>query len=446
MPNLLGVIDLVLAPIYLFVIIRIAKSIKNKKLSKFSHYKYFVKGVYFKLIGVTLFVLFYQLYYSVGDTVSYFMGSKAMVNLLLSNFENGIAVIFNLFHEGNQYGSFDLTTGYPPHYMWKDTKTFNVSRLTVPLYIIGGGSFLTTSFMTSLFSFTGIWKLYTLITTKYPGFNKQFFYLLIAVPSLLFWGGGIMKDSFVFGATCWAFYNFYKIFEAKKKIILNMILIIFNFLIIINIKTYIGIALFSGFLTWFYGIRVGSIKTTLIKFLFVPVALLLFITTFSILYNNLEILGLQEYKDVDQTLEQAQVIQQDLLRGEQYGTNNYDIGEIDGTFSGMLKVAPLAIFSAILRPTVLEIGSPAMIFSAVENLILTIYIIIIILKVNPINFFRHLLSDSFLITSFVFVIILGFGVGIAGTNFGALVRYRIPIIPFFYSMIYIISKKASNNL
>ena len=446
MPNILGFTDFLLAPIYLFVIIKIAIRIKNKNLSKFNHYQYFVKGVYLKLIGVTLFVLFYQFYYHFGDTVSYFKGSRAMVNLLFSNFENGTAVIFNLFHEGNQFGSFNLNTGYPPHYMWKDPKTFNVSRLTVPFYITGGGSFLITSFLTSLFSFAGIWKFYTLITTKYPGFNKQFFYLIIAVPSLLFWGGGIMKDSFVFGATCWVFYNFYKIFQIKKQIIINMILLIFNFLIIINIKTYIAIAIFSGFLTWFYGLRVESIKTTFVRFLFVPIALILFISSFLILYNNLEILGLQEYQDVDQTLEQAQVIQQDLLRDEQYGSNSYDVGEIDGTFSGMLKVAPIAIFTAILRPTVLEIGSPAMIFSAVENLILTIYITIIFLKVNPVRFFRYLFSDSFLVSSFVFILILGFGVGIAGTNFGALVRYRIPLIPFFYSMMFIISKKSSKML
>ncbi len=446
MPNLLGLNDLLLAPLYFLIIIRIAKNIQNKKLSKFNHYQYFVKGIYFKLFGVLFFVLFYQYYYQFGDTVSYFKGSRAMVNLLFSNFENGIAVIFNLFHEGNQYGSFDLNTGYPPHYMWKDSKTFNVSRFSVPFYIIGGGSFMVTSFLTSLFSFIGIWKLYSLIIIKYPGFNKQFFFLIIAVPSLLFWGGGVMKDSYVLGSTCWAFFNFYRIFEVKKKIVINSFILTLNLLIIINIKTYIAIALFSSFLCWFYGFRVEAIKTRIVRFLFVPIAIILFVFSFVILYNNLEILGLQEYQDVDQTFEQAKVIQQDLLRKEHYGTNNYNIGKIDGTFTGMLKVAPIAVFTALFRPSIFEIGSPTMVVSGIENLIFSLYIIIVIIKVNPLNFFRYLFSDSFLISSFIFVIILGFGVGVAGTNFGALVRYRIPIIPFFYSVMFILNKKTLKKL
>jgi len=43
---------------------------------------------------------------------------------------------------------------------------------------------------------------------------------------------------------------------------------------------------------------------------------------------------------------------------------------------------------------------------------------------------------------------LAFGVGIATANFGALVRYKIPLVPFYFSalfLIYQISEKEKFN-
>jgi len=42
----------------------------------------------------------------------------------------------------------------------------------------------------------------------------------------------------------------------------------------------------------------------------------------------------------------------------------------------------------------------------------------------------------------VFSLFSAFGFGIAGTNFGALVLYKIPLMPFFFSLIYITKKKS----
>ena len=78
------------------------------------------------------------------------------------------------------------------------------------------------------------------------------------------------------------------------------------------------------------------------------------------------------YGDVDSVVKQAQIIQEDLLREEQYGGNNYYLGEIDGSIGNMLGIAPMAIITAIYRPMVWEIGSPTMVISAIENTLLLI--------------------------------------------------------------------------
>ena len=139
------------------------------------------------------------------------------------------------------------------------------------------------------------------------------------------------------------------------------------------------------------------------------------------------------------------VIQQDLLRESQYGSNNYNIGEIDGTFGGMLRLAPIAIFTAIYRPMFFEIGSPMMVISVMENSILLALTIFLLIKVKWMRIVRVIIREPILQYSFVFTLLLAFGVGIAGTNFGAMVRYKVPFVPFYFAMLVVIYHLTKAN-
>ena len=55
------------------------------------------------------------------------------------------------------------------------------------------------------------------------------------------------------------------------------------------------------------------------------------------------------------------------------------------------------------------------------------------------GFFRHIIQKPILIFSFFFSIAFAFSVGLATSNFGALVRYKIPCIPFFVASLFIVN-------
>ena len=115
---------------------------------------------------------------------------------------------------------------------------------------------------------------------------------------------------------------------------------------------------------------------------------------------------------------------------------------IDGSIGGLLSSAPLAIFTAIFRPLPWEIGSPTMVVSAIENTVLLLFVLYSFFRIGLFRFFRITFNDPFLVYCLVFSLFFAFGVGIAGTNFGALVRYKIPLMPFFFSFIYLVRKKS----
>ena len=436
--------DLYLVPIYIILVLLFANLVKSKWIKKYPEYKYFVYGLVLKLIGVSFFLLIYLYYYGGGDTVSYFLGSRAILNLLIQDFDKGLAVLFNLDSPLNTWNSFNQGTTYPPAYIWRDEQTFTVCRYTVPLLFLGSKSFIITSFFTSILSYLGTWKLFRLFNIIYKGHTKHFAYIILFMPSLLFWGSGIMKDSYVIGATCWISYNFYKLFILRKDITLNLLLFVFNSVVIISVKSYVIISLIPGMLIWLNNSYLISIKNTFLKILTLPVLSLIIIGLGFFTFNNLSSL-LGVYGDVDSAIEQAQIIRSDLLRSEQYGTNNYDIGKFDGSFSGLIATAPIAIFTALFRPLIFEIGSPTMFLSAIENTILLIFTIYILVRTSPIRLFSFVRKEPFLFYCFIFSFLFAFGVGIAGTNFGALVRYKTPLIPFFFPAIYIVNMSRKDN-
>lgn len=421
------------------IILLVCFRIKSKNIAQFPEYKYFIKGIAFKLLGVSAFVSIYLFYYGGGDTVSYFFGARAVGNLILQDFEKGIAVLFNTTSDYNDWASFNKNTRFPAYYMWRDSSTFSVSRYSALFYLIGAKSFIITSFIVCCFSYIGLWKFYRLLNILYPGYEKGLAYIILFLPSIAFWGSGIMKDSYTVSSACWITYNFYMVLITRKNVLINAFFLLINLFIIINMKPYVILSLLPGIILWLNSAYLKKIKNFFLKLLIFPLlSVVILLLGFYVFQNLSSLMGV--YGEVDTAIEQAQVIRSDLLRSDQYGSNNYDIGKFDGSLVSLISVAPNAIFTALFRPFLWEIGSPTMVFSALENFILIVFTLLTLIRVSPLTVLRTLLKEPFLFYCLIFSILFAFGVGIAGTNFGAMVRYKTPLMPFFFSMIYLVSK------
>ena len=229
------------------------------------------------------------------------------------------------------------------------------------------------------------------------------------------------------------------VFILRKKVLINTTFLLINLLLIINMKPYVVLSLLPGIILWLNSAYLKQIKNRLLKILTLPILSVVILAIGLYVFQNLSTL-MGVYGEVDTAIEQAQVIRSDLLRSDQYGTNNYDIGKFDGSLISLVSVAPNAIFTALFRPFLWEVGSPTMVFSAIENFILIIFTLYTLLRVSPFAVFRTFLKEPFLLYCLIFSILFAFGVGIAGTNFGAMVRYKTPLLPFFFSLVYIVGK------
>ena len=140
--------------------------------------------------------------------------------------------------------------------------------------------------------------------------------------------------------------------------------------------------------------------------------------------------SLGSYGSVDAIMERAVATQEDLKR-EAYKGNTFDIGTIDPSAGGMLSKAPVAIFAGLFRPTLLDVRNPVMLISAAENTALMVFLLYMLFKIGPFAFARYVAGKPMILFSFSFAIIFSFAVGLTTSNFGSLVRYKIPCVTLF---------------
>ncbi len=441
------IIDFLYTPILIIFILLIGYNVKKRKEQENPVYKYYFAGLCVKIFASIIFLLIYTEYYGYGDTIDYLKGSYAMSGLFLSNTGHYITTILGnkayattIENWRTTFGYFDIHTTWPPHFMWKDSNCRTVINLTSILNLAGLRALMPTTILLAALSYLGVWKLFLFFTNFYPQLAKRLAIAVLFMPSIAFWGSGVMKDTYTFAASAWLVYNILMIFVKKRKLALNIILAIINAYIIIKIKPYIFVALLPGIIIWIFFNPIARIKNKVLAMTLVPGIIIFSVAIIILVFTSLS--GqLGKYNSIDSTIEKAKITQEDLTRTEQYGSNSYNVGKIDGTFTGMLKVAPAAIIAGMYRPFLWEARNPVMLISGLENFFLLIITIYLLIRLKFFRFFQFVFSDPILIFSFLYVIIFMFSVGLASANFGALVRYKIPALPFLVAIVFIMLDK-----
>lgn len=436
-------IDFVMLPFYVAIIFFFARRVQNLNQESNPLYKYYTRGLMAKILAGFLVCLIYIFYYGGGDTIGYFVSSRLVSKMLFVDPEVYFSVMAgNLTIENlNVYYTKGLCC--PDYY--RDAQSFSVVRFASPFILLSGNNFFAATALFAWVSYSGIWRLFMLFCKLFPSISAKIATSILFIPSVMFWGSAILKDTITFSSLCWVTVSVYYLFIKPERRFSHAISLAIAVYLIISIKPYIFVAILPGATIWVLYNRISSISNPIIRLSVAPVILLIGLGISTLLFSTFsESLG--DYGSVDKALNKAVVTKNDLTR-EAYGQNSFDIGEIDGSVSGLLVKFPEAYMAGMFRPYFWDVTNPVMLMSALENSFLLFMFIRLLLRSGP-GFFIRVFSNPVLIFCFVFTIFFAFALGITTANFGALVRYKIPAIPFFLLMIYIMESgkdKASNS-
>jgi hypothetical protein len=208
---------------------------------------------------------------------------------------------------------------------------------------------------------------------------------------------------------------------------------------------YILLAYAPLLLLYFFLKRLQKIRFVFFKYLISITIFVSIIFIFSRVYDSLEP-ELDAYA-IDNLASSISSLNETIqnISASKGAESNFNLGaEFDGTFSGLLKISPFALIATFFRPFIWETRKISQLMAAVESLILIFFTLKILLKAGPFRFMKYILSDPLIFFCMSFAITFGLFVGASTLNFGTLVRYKIPCMPFYAIALFLIFDKVKS--
>lgn len=418
--NLFNRVDLVIVPIILLLLLFFILRLRKKQPEELQ--KFFLSAFLLRVFGTFTFTIIYQYVYGFGDTFAYYHITQVISSYFPSNVSGWLTILFTdtksthpivldcleKIHENNIIEEI----------IFQGAPNANVSKVAAVFNIICFNSYIAMALIFGTLSFLGCWYIFKTFVHIYPGYEKQFSIFCLFLPSLWFWGNGILKDPICIFGLGILFYNF---FVKKKGIVKRLILIVFGAFILISIKSYIFYAFASavvfGYLYEFF--RKTSIIGKVLIFIFSASLMAVLFTTLSEIITN-------SFMDM---IEQSLYFAQSYSVSGSSGDGN-EIPVIDPTPAGFVKLSMQGLVTVFMKPFPWDIRKILYLFVIMENVLLY-YIFFKKIKTGPVSFLKN--HRRLLSFCFIFFIFMGIVIGVTTFNLGTIVRYRVPALPFLFA-------------
>lgn len=414
--------DLIVTPLVVAVVYLAAYLIRPYVTDQITR-RYFFPALSLRIIGALAVGFIYQFYYSGGDTYNYHThGSRVIWEAFADDPYLGFNLLLN---NSSVPGAYPYASKI---YFFSDPSSFAVIQLASFLDLFTYSSYSGTAVLFAILGFVGSWLMFLTFYELYPNLHRWFAYSVFFIPSVLYWGSGILKDTITFAFVGAILYSSYHLFIRKNIHTGKIFLLLISVAILYRVKIYILLTFVPSVILWIFFENISLIRNRITRVFAAPVALVLAGTL--AIYAGLkagEDNPKYSYKTIAKT---AQVTAYDIRywTGKDAGSG-YSLGELDGTFGSMFRLAPSAIVVSLFRPYLWEVNNPLMLLSALESLAFLIFLALVMTK--SIFFLPSILPNPTIIFCLVFSLVFAFAVGVSTYNFGTLVRYKIPMMPFF---------------
>lgn len=379
----------------------------------------------------------YTFYYpnrSTADIYKYFDDSNVMFNALKATPNHYFKMLFGIGNHSPEFDSY-----YTEMHYWTRKNgggTFNdghtVIRFNAFIRLFSQGYYTVhTVFIcfVSLFGFTAIYKAFLPL---FEDKKRELFLVIFLLPSVLFWGSGVLKEGLLFFTLGILIYYFQQPFSWKSF----CICLIAGILMALS-KFYVWLALLPA-LFFLMVIKNMGTKKLVLKFSIVLIVVALIgtnINRFCAIQNPLV------------TLSQKQIEFNSLADGNSSDANQQHIPAAGSrivipvlypTFISFMKNAPTALWNVSFRPYPWEMRSALMLLAGLENIFILFFMIICIVYSLP----QASIKWEYVLFCLSFVLIQFLIIGETTPVLGAIARYKIPALPFLLiAFLFILDKQ-----
>jgi hypothetical protein len=376
------------------------------------------------VFGLLLWAI-YTFYYkdrSTADIYKYFDDSKILFDAIKTNPVHFFKMMTGI---GNTSPDFDIY--YNQMHYWArriDSSIYNDShtiiRFNSLVRFFSFGYYNVHTVFICFFSLIGLTAIYKTFVPFLKDKKRELLFVVFLLPSVLFWGSGVLKEGLIIFALGLLIYYTSRLFSVKS----TLICLAAGFLLAFS-KFYVWLAICPSlfFLVW---INKTSAAKWYLKFLIIVLVLAtlgLNIDNFTSVQNPLV------------TLSQKQIEFNQLANGGLSDAYRQPIpvaGSIilipplEPTLNSFICNAPHALLNTLLRPFLWELKSPMMLMAGAENVLILGFILICLLfskSIKEIKWQYVLFCLSFVTVQFLII-------GETTPVLGAIARYKVPALPF----------------
>ncbi len=401
--------------------------------------RYFFPALTAKIIGALALGVVYQFYYHGGDTFNYHThGSRVIWDAFTESPEAGLRLIF----DPNVDSDLTLYRYSSRILFFHDPSSYFVIRITAFFDLFTFSSYAATAVLFAVVGFVGMWFLFLAFYEQYTHLHKWIAISTFFIPSVFFWGSGILKDTIILACLGAIAFTVKRIFLDRRIKIGSILLLLISLVLTYHIKKYVLLCFLPAAFFWVFAGNLSQIKSTMLRIVLLPVIIL--IAGFSG-YFAVKKIGEDDPKyALDQLAKTSRVTAYDIgfYTGKDAGSG-YSLGDLDDSFAGMLRLAPQAINVSLFRPYLWEVKNPLMLLSAIESLIMLGITVYLLIKVN-LRFFK-ILNNPNILFCMLFSVTFAFAVGVSTFNFGTLARYKIPLLPFYLIGLVLIADQSNKE-
>lgn len=389
----------------------------------------FLQAVFLlKILAGTALVAIYTYYYTdrtTADVYKYFDDGQVMFSAIKTSPGDYFRMLFGINNDTPHFAQYysQMNNWYRVYEsnLYNDSHT--IIRFNAFVMLFSGGYIGVHTVVMCFLALVGLTALYKLFALYFVGREKLLAVAIFLIPSVVFWGSGVLKEGLLFFAIGIGLYNLEKLLSGNKTL-MRLIVVLFAFALIFICKMYVLIALFPGIIGYVW------IKLTSTKYIYLKYFTVIAVCTIAAVNIKLVL-------PKDDFLETLSEKQRDFISlADSMNTGSViHINRLEPTFKSFVLNAPEAFFNTLCRPFIWEAKSPFEIAAAIENLFLLLLIIYAIVKLDRQKLFHPLVPFCF-----TFVLVLFVLSGIATPVVGALVRYKTPGLPFLVVMVLLVSK------
>ena len=436
--------DFYLVPICL-LLLTIVGAVHRRKYIGTSQYRYFMPALYLRFLFCIIYALVIAFYYGYGDTSLYYQALTDLRNAVGVNTTNLLEMYgsLKLNPESELNVFFTYGSGLGTQYYMFHPSNYMVPRVAFPFSLLFNNSYLCICFCLSYFSFAGCWRIFRLFTELYPGLERKFAAAILFLPSVLFWGGSLLKDSITIGSLGFLLYGLYNLVLKRRRIAGSVLAIVLSAFLIYIIKPYIILCLVPTFLFWVFMVQRGRIRDRSTRVFIGAILGVVFLFAGALIFNNLGQTEIAAQYSSDRILETVKGVQ-GSFESETSGSNFQLQSTGEESVLSTILLFPMGLVATLFRPFLWEGNSPLMLMSALESFGFLVLTFLLFSRIKLAKIFQIIKADPVVIFCLVYSILFAGIIGATTTNFGALVRYKIPCVPFYLCGLFIIMHKSGS--